>query len=475
MTAYDYDIVIIGGGSGGFTSSALAKGLGKKILIIEKNKLGGECTWSGCVPSKALLKASETVQNLRTAQKFGIEINNIPEKFDGALEYTRNIIQKVYSGETPEIVKEHGIDVKFGDGEFLDSHTFILNGEKIRSRHFIISTGSSPKIIHFNGLENIDYLTNENIFELEKIPESLAVIGAGPIGIEMAQAFRRLGSEVTVIMKHDRILMNDDEEAAMAVMESLAEEGIKFIKADEISELKKENNNILIKIKTQNNTESVAAEKLMLSVGRVPNTKGLSLEKAGVEYSEKGIHVDNTMKTTTPNIYACGDVTGKYQFSHMAEYEAKIAVLNTVLPIKKKADYSSVPWCTFTDPELAHTGMTEEEAKEKHSGNIRVYKHNFKDTDRGKTDSVKSGFCKVICNKKGFILGAQVVGARAGEIIHGIQYLKTLKIPFYKAYTATHIYPTYYDAVKHTAKMCFLDRVSNNFFVKLIKIFKGDK
>lgn len=471
---FQYDLIVLGGGAGGFVSALFAVGLGKKVLVIEKKHLGGECTHSGCVPSKSLLKAAHKIHDIKSISKFGIQANISDINTDGALSYTRDIISNVYEEHTADKLEAQGVDVVMGAASFKDYHTIEVNGKNYTSSKFMITTGSSPVVPPVAGFENIDYLTNETIFKLEKIPVSMLIIGAGPIGIEMAVAFNRLGSKVTVIERGNGILPRDDYELVEILRKCLEEEGIIFKTC--ISVLKAEQNGhvVSLTLETEKGNEILTSEKVLAATGRKANVGGLDLDSVQVKYTQRGIEVDNTMRTSVKNIYACGDVTGSFQFSHMAEYGAKTAIINAFFPIKKTTDYSSVPWCTFSDPELAHTGMLEKEAVEKYGkNNIYIYRYNFSNMDRAKTESNTIGMSKIITDKKGYIIGASILGERAGEIIHTIQYLKSLKIPLYKAYQVIHIYPTYMDVIKMPARDSYLDKINNNILVKVLKMLKG--
>lgn len=448
-----YDLIVVGGGAGGFVSAKFAHGLGKKVLLIEKHKLGGECTWYGCVPSKALLKSSH---------QYYLGFKSI-----NPFEYTKEVVAKVYDTHTPDKLTAQGLDLELGSPKFLSKNSIEVNGKTYTFKKCVISTGSSPFIPPVKGISDVEYLANNTIFNLTKAPESIGIMGGGPIGIEMAFAFAWLGSKVYLFEMGKRIMPRDDEEAAEIIQSRLLSLGAEIYTNTQITEVKKDNDHVII-VAAGNN---IKVEKLLVSAGRKTNTDGLGLENAVVDYDKKGIKVDEYLKTTNENIFACGDVIGAYQFSHTAEYTAKIAVNNAFIPLKKKVDYSNVPWCTFSRPEVAQTGMTEKEAREKFK-DIKIYKEFLRNIDRGRTDGAGDDFVKVICDSKGYILGGTVVADRAGEMIHSVHYLKSLGIPFYKAYNVIHIYPTYMDSIKNCAKNAYLDHIMNNPVVKFINIFR---
>ena len=471
MNKYDYDIIVIGGGAAGFVSSKLASGLGKKVAMIEKDKLGGECTLNGCIPSKALIKTSRIAHQIINAGRYGLTIHSpLDMNTDHVMAHVRSVVQKVYDGHRPETFQSLGIDVLFGAPTFTDNHQIQLNGKRISANKFIISTGSSPHIPAIEGIDTISFLTNQNIFDLERLPSSMIVLGGGPIGAELGSAFNLLGVDVSVIHKYERILNKEDGEFVDILSEKMKEDGLKLITGYKPIKVAMEDGRIALNIQNSNNqAQKIKAESLLIAVGRKANVEGLHLENAGIEYTLKGIKTSDTLRTTAPNIYACGDVAGPYRFSHMAEYQAKIATLNAIFPLKKRVDYKDAAWSTFTSPEIAHAGLTEEEARKSYGNRIRVYKHEYRHTDRGKTDISETGLGKFICDSRGRLIGAHILGARAGEIIHEAQIAKSLGIPFYKLYSVIHIYPTFTDVVKHAARLCYIERLQNNPFLKFLR------
>lgn len=453
---YDYDIIIIGGGAAGLVASTAAATLGAKTAMIEKNKLGGDCTWYGCVPSKALLKAAHSLHEAKTISKYGVTpLQEMEYDLENVLPSVRKVVEGVSSHHPTSIFEDRGIKVIFGSPKFIDEHTVQIDGENITAKRCIICTGSHPMVPPIEGLDGVEYLTNENIFNLEKLPESLMVLGGGPIGMELTQAFSRLGVKVTVIEMFERLLFREDEEVSEVITEEFLAEGIEVKTGKKAVKVAEDGDRISVTLKDKEGKSStVSAEKLLVAVGRSANVKGLDLEKAGVEYSAKGIKTDKTLRTTARNIYAAGDVTGPYQFSHVAEYQAIIAVGNALMPFKRKTDYTAVPWCTFTDPELARVGITEKEAEEKY-GQFRVYRAGYKNNDRAVTDKETKGKAKVICDKKGRILGAHVVGVNAGEILHEYVLAKQQGLKISALSGTIHIYPTLAQIVKRTGDASF--------------------
>ncbi|MCQ9208757.1 MAG: FAD-dependent oxidoreductase, partial [Omnitrophica bacterium] len=338
---YDYDLVVIGGGAAGLVAATGAASLGAKTALIEKSRLGGDCTWYGCMPSKALLKSSQVFSLLKRLSEFGISAS-APVQYDTSrvMPHVRDIIKKISTHHPPEVFEKRGIKVLFGDVKFINNKTVELNSNKISAKRFIVCTGSHPLVPPIEGLKNIVYLTNENIFDLDKLPKSLAVLGGGPIGIEISQALSRLGVEVSIVEMLDRILFREDQETAQVLANQLTTEGIKIHAGKKAVKFSQEDNLVAITMEDKDKNRSVIkVEKVLVAVGRAASVEGLNLEKAKVRYSKKGIEVDGTLKTSVGNIYACGDVAGPYQFTHMAEYQAIIALVNALFPFKRMVDY----------------------------------------------------------------------------------------------------------------------------------------
>jgi pyruvate/2-oxoglutarate dehydrogenase complex dihydrolipoamide dehydrogenase (E3) component len=476
MPQYDYDLIAIGAGAGGFVSSKVAAGFGKKVALIEKDLLGGECTHRGCVPSKALIKAAAVAHQVKHLREYGLEAggsNAVSGRH--AMAYARAAVKKVYDSHPASVFEKAGIAVLFGNPRFLDNHSVEMNGKVLSAKKFMLCTGSSAALPPLEGLASVPYYTNENLFEIDELPPSLLVLGAGPIGIEMAQAFSRLGCATTVIAKYNTILRHEDRELARMLVNRLSDEGIRIVMEAKALRVAPGNAGIVLTVEQNGKREDLTAFALLIAVGRKPNVEGLDLEKAGVRYGPKGIIVDDYLRTTAKNIYACGDVVGPYYFSHMTEYQAVTATRNAFLPFRKKVDYRTVAWGTFTDPELAHAGMTEDEARALHGNRVQVYRWSYGDTDRGRTDGTEQGLAKYILGPDGRLLGAHILGERAGDIIHEAQLLRHLNLPFSAVAQMIHIYPTYTDVVRQPAKRYYIDRLRNNPFIKIAARLLGKK
>lgn len=458
--AKKYDIAVIGAGAAGLTAAFTGAGFSKKVVLIDKNLPGGECTWSGCIPSKSLINIAEEVHH---AKKYTPDL-----KVDtsAVLKDIQDIIQKVYSGESPEVLKKSGIDFINGYAKFVDPHAVEVNGERIEAKKIILSTGSSPMVPPIKGLDKVSYLTNETIFKQKSFPESMTILGGGAIGVEMAQALNRLGIKVTLVEKFERILPKDEEELVLMIQQRLVDEGVAIHTSATAVKANQEGSRIDLVIEKDGKEMTVSGEGLLVALGRKANVTGYDLEKAGVQYDSKSIQVDEHLETTAKGIYAIGDVVGPYQLSHMANVQGITATQNAILPINKKMDYEHVTWCTYTDPELGRSGLSEEEAREKHGDSIRVYEHEYADLDRANTKKDSIGKVKIILDKKGYILGASILGDRAGEIISQIQTIKSLNINMGKLSGVIHPYPTYSEVLVKIGKKVYVDNLLNQPIVK---------
>ncbi len=471
-----YDIVVIGGGSGGLFAASAAINQKAKVCLIDKKRLGGDCTWYGCMPSKTLLKSAMVANLIKKREHYGLfSKTDISLDTNKVMEHVRKIREEIGSYETPEIFEKRGMKVIIGTPKFTGVNTLTVNGQEIAAKKFIISTGSHPMIPPIEGLKEIDYLTNETIFDLKILPKSLIVLGGGPIGLELSQGLSRLGVEVSVVEMVDRVLFREDEEVARVLEKKIQEEGIKLFTGKKAVKFEKSSGMVDVILEDNAGKKNkISAEKILVAVGRAPNIEGLELEKCQVEYTNKGLKVNEYLQTTNENIFACGDIASLYQFSHVAAYTAYICVRNAMF--KKiawgKVDYSNVGWATFTDPELARVGLTESDARKKYK-DIKVYKTEYSSSDRATTDIVKDGLIKVITDKKGLVIGAHIVGAQAGEIIQGLLIAKSLKIPLSKLGPILYIYPTLSELIKKTAAKPLVESLSNPLLKSVINMMRA--
>lgn len=441
----EYDLAVIGAGSGGLVGAGLAARVGARVALVEKSHIGGDCTWTGCVPSKALIKAAKIAHEVRTAAHYGITAAAPETDMVKVREYVRGAIDKVYRWESPGELRKQGIDVILGAARFVDHRTIaIAGGETIRAKTFLITTGAGPATPLIEGLDQVPFLTYEQIFDNDRLPGRLIVIGCGPIGAEIAQAYRRLGSQVTVIARG--LLLKEEPEASQRIENVFARDGVHFSRGRAI---KARREGIEIVITTD--AGEVRGDLLLVASGRSPNVSGLNLEAAGVRYSEKGIPVDDQLRTNVKYIYAAGDVLGGHQFTHFAGWQAFQAVRNALLPGHSSGFSHVVPWVTFTDPEVARVGLTEAEARARLGDSVRARTWEMDRTDRAICENDEAGFIKVIAREDGVVIGATIVAARAGEAITELVLAIGHKWKISELAAAIHAYPTYSTAVQQLA------------------------
>lgn len=468
---YDYDMIVIGGGAAGLIAAGMSALLGAKTALIEEHRLGGDCTWVGCIPSKTLLKAARVAHQTRTADRFGLNATNPSIPFPQLMEHVRRTRQQVYGeADAPPNVEKLGVEVIAAHARFTDPHTVeITEGEsrKITSRYFVIATGSRPKIPPTSPGFAVECLTNETLFELTVQPKRLLVLGAGPVGIEMAQAFQRLGSDVTIVAPDSGILAKDDPEHARVLQERLAGEGVSFLLGHKVEALSRDDRALRA---TLDNGRIIACDAALAAIGRQANTGALGLEKAGVATGEKGIPVDRHCRTSQRHIFAVGDVAGRYQFTHMAEHMSKVAVTNAILHWPMKLDEKHVVWCTFTEPELAHLGESEENVR-KRKAKYAVYRFPFQKLDRAITDGETTGEVKVITDSSGKILGASILGVNAGEMIAEYALAMRNGLRISKIADTIHAYPTYMLGDKRAADQAAYRQLDSPMLGVLGKIF----
>lgn len=479
---YMYDVLVIGGGSAGLTASGIAANFGAKTMMVEKDRLGGDCTWNGCVPSKTLIKAASVLHNAAESKKYGLNIDLGAVDTSFIMKHVDRVRREVYEdADRPEIYEEMGIDVEAGEATFMDKHRVKIVDSKgghreVTAKYFFICTGSRAFVPPINGLDDIDILTNESMFEINKLPEKLIVVGAGPIGTEMAQSFNRLGSEVHVLDMAPRIQMNDDEELAEMLLDSLIKEGIHYNLGVGVRAFEKTNTGVRVIFEKDNVNMSIEADSVLMATGRRASVGSLNLDAAGVKTWKGGIEVDKSCRTNISNIYAVGDVTGRYQFTHMSEHMAKVAVTNALIKIPMKMDVNHVPWVTFTDPELGHVGATEKQLKEQ-GASYETYRFPFSKIDRAITDGQTTGLIKVFAKKwNGKILGASILGAHAGEMIS--QYALAMKngVTLRSFADTIHPYPSYGLGARRAADQWYIKNQSASLVKWIQRIFgyRGD-
>ncbi len=411
------DICVIGAGSGGLTIAAGASQMGADVVLVEKGKMGGDCLNTGCVPSKALIAAAHAAEAVRRAPRFGVDAGPPTVDFGRVHDHVHGVISAIAPHDSVERFEGYGVTVINETARFTGPRTVVAGDAEIRARRFVVATGSSPAVPPIPGLEAVPFMTNESIFDRTTAPGHLIVIGGGPIGVELAQAYRRLGARVT-LLEMFVVLGRDDPELAGFVKIQLEKDGVDIREGIEIGAVEATSGGVAVHVKGEAGEETIEGTDLLVAAGRRANLDGLDLDVAEISHSPKGIEVDRGLRTSNRRVYAIGDAAGPYQFTHMASYQAMVVLRNVLFRLPAKVDYRAVPWVTYASPELSHVGMSEAEAERAH-GAIRVLRFPFTENDRAQAEVETDGLVKVITSKRGVVVGAGIVGAHAGELIQG--------------------------------------------------------
>jgi len=448
-----YNLVIIGGGTAGLVTAAGAAGLGAKVALVERHSMGGDCLNVGCVPSKCLIRSSRVFADIRDAEPFGMRAaNGADVDFGAVMERMRRLRARISSHDSVKRFAELGIDVFLGDGHFSGPDTVEVGGKNLRFKKAVIATGARATMPPVEGLAEAGCLTNETVFSLTERPKRLAVLGAGPLGCELAQTFRRLGSEVVLIEMAPQILIREDPDAARIVADALKRDGIDIRLESTINRVLPSGDGKVLHLKTDSKTDVITVDEILIGAGRAPNVEGLNLEAVGVEYDKRtGVVVDDTLRTTNPRIYAAGDICMNFKFTHTADAAARIVIQNALFWGRKKLSALTVPWCTYTDPEIAHVGMYEEDAR-KQGIEVATFTRPLEEVDRAIVDGEEEGFVKVHV-KKGTdkILGATIIARHAGEMISEITLAMVGGMGLGTIAGVIHPYPTQAEAIKQVA------------------------
>ncbi|GAB4264178.1 MAG: mercuric reductase [Candidatus Promineifilaceae bacterium] len=447
-----YNLLVIGGGSAGLVSAAGAAGVGAKVALVEKHLLGGDCLNTGCVPSKTVLASAKMLGEIGRAHRFGV---HVPEgtavDFAAIMARMRQIRAGISHHDSAYRFRDLGIDVFLGNGRFTSPNTFEIDGQTIHFKKAVIATGSRAATLPIPGLAESGFLTNETFFELTEQPKRLAVIGAGPIGAELSQAMQRFGTQVTLFDILPQVLGREDAEAAAIVQKQMACDGIHLRLGAAIQQITTGPEGKVIHYTLDGEETAVTVDEILLAVGRRPNVEGLNLEAAGIEYTRRGVTVNDKLQTTNPNVFAAGDVAMKYQFTHLADAAARMVVQNALFMGRKKQSALIIPWVTYTDPEVAHVGLYDHEAEAQGTA-VDTFITHLKETDRGRADGIEDGFVKIHV-KKGTdkILGATIVAPHAGEMINEITLAMAAGLGLKTLSQVIHPYPTLAEAIRKTA------------------------
>ncbi len=454
------DICVIGGGAGGLSVAAAAAVFGVQTVLIERHKMGGDCLNTGCIPSKALLAAARRAEAIRSAGAFGVVVQNIGVNFAKLHDHVHSVIAAVAPTDSVERFTGLGVRVIQSQATFKDRNTVIAGDIEIRARRFVIASGSVPAVPAIPGIDSGPYLTNENIFEVNDRPEHLIIIGAGSVGMEMAQAFRRLGSSVTVLEQASP-LAKDDPECAAIVVGRLEREGVVIHRGVNVVGISHAGHTVTATIEAAGAEQTITGSHLLIATGRRPTVDGLGLDAAGIRHSRSGIIVNRKLKTSNRRVYAIGDcAAGQLQFTHAANYHAGLVIKNALFRIPVRVNNNVIPWVTFTEPELAHAGLTEAQARERRI-KIRIVRWPYYDNDRAQTERDTHGHIKVITTSKGKIVGATIVGAQAGELI-GMWALAIAQGLNIRAFTGLVLpYPTLSELGKRAAIDFFAPRLTS--------------
>jgi pyruvate/2-oxoglutarate dehydrogenase complex dihydrolipoamide dehydrogenase (E3) component len=445
-----YNVVVIGAGTAGLVTAAGTAGLGGRVALVEKHRMGGDCLNTGCVPSKALIASARAAQQVRDGRRWGLEGQEPRYRFEDVMERVRERRARIAPHDSQERFESLGVDVFRGAGRFVSPRAVEVDGRTLRARNFVIASGSRAALPPVEGLAEARPFTNETIFdELRERPARMIVLGGGPIGCELGQAFGRLGVRVTLVEVLPRLLEKEDEDAAAVVRKCLETEGVTVLTGARARRVRREGGTTRVELEGGGALE---AEALLVAAGRRPNVEGLGLEKAGVEYGPKGVKVDARLQTSQPHIYAAGDVAGGHQFTHLADHHARTVVRNILVPwVKAKVDTSVLPWCTYTSPEVARVGLSETEAR---AGGVphEVWLQPLAEVDRAVLESEEEGFAKVLTAAgSDRILGVTLVAERAGDLVHEFALAMKAGVGLKAISSTIHAYPTFAEVARKSA------------------------
>lgn len=414
---YDYHVIVLGAGSAGLTVASGAAGLGAKVALIENHKMGGDCLNYGCVPSKTFLRTAHLAKDITNSEEFALAADLKKVDLKKVMQRVKSVIAEIEPHDSKERFERLGVEVFLDEATLIDPHTVQLGDKQITGKKIVIATGSTARIPPIPGLDKVDFLTNKTIFDLNELPDHLVIIGGGPIGLELGQGFRHLGAKVTIIDQNDHLFPKDDPEVWQVMKKVFDRDGVELCLQCKVKSVSQQDKLKTIIVEKAGKEIKISGDALLVSAGRLPNTSGLNMNKLGVKTDKRGyIITDNKMKTSIKNIFAAGDVTGPFQFTHMAGYQAGKVVPNAILGFGGKASYTMVPWTTYTKPEVAHIGYTQPWAEK-----LGIYRDalifQLAEIDRAKADNDRDGFLKLILGKKGKLIGATLVGEKAGEMI----------------------------------------------------------
>ena len=471
---FDANVVVVGAGSAGLVASLIMAGAKAKVILIEKHKMGGDCLNTGCVPSKSIIRSGRIMSYIRRAKEFGIDDAKGEVNFAAVMARVQGVIKTIEPHDSVERFTSLGVEVELGDAVIESPYVVTVNERRITTRSIIVATGARPLVPPIPGLAEIDYLTSDSIWSLTELPKRLLVVGGGPIGCELAQAFSNLGAQVIQVDMAERIMPREDAEVSEVVAKAFREQGVQLLTGHKLVKFGAGENGDYMEAEHNGETVRVEFDKVLLAIGRKANVEGFGLENLNLALTRQGtIEVNEYLQTSMPNVFACGDVAGPYQFTHMASFQAWFASLNAMLGglYRSKINYSVVPWATFTDPEVARVGLSETEAKEKMIP-YELTRYEMDHHDRSLADGEAHGFIKVLTVPgKDKILGVTIVGHHAGEVIGEFVFAMTHGMGLKKISAVTHIYPTILEANKFAANAWRSERLPEKYFPYLEKFF----
>lgn len=475
---FDANVVVIGGGSAGLVAALIVAGAKAKVMLVEKHKMGGDCLNTGCVPSKSLIRSGRIMAYLRRAEEYGIRNASGEVDFAAVMSRVRGVIKTIEPHDSVERFTSLGVECLQDEATIETPYRVRVGNRLIHTRSIIVATGARPLVPPIPGLDEVGYLTSDTVWELDELPKKLLVVGGGPIGCELAQAFYNLGAEVTQVDMAKRIMPREDEEVSAAVMEQFRAQGIELLTEHKLQRFVMENGKKFMEAEHDGQTVRVEFDQVLMAIGRKPNVEGFGLENLDLPLNDNGtININNSMQTTYPNIFACGDVAGPYQFTHMASFQAFFAAINAVLGglWRLRASYRVVPWATFTDPEVARVGLSEQEAKDQ-GVDYEVTRYDLDHLDRALADGEAHGFIKVLTVPgKDKILGATIVGYHAGELLGEFVFAMTHNMGLKKIAAVTHIYPTLLEANKFSANAWRSARLPEKYFPWMERFFRWQR
>ena len=466
-----FDLVVLGAGSAGLTAALVARGMGASVAVVERDRLGGECTWRGCIPSKTLLAAARACAVPKELRRFGLAMGaDATIDTTGVMAHVRSVSARVAEHESAAALGGYGIEVVPGDARFVGPNEVEVAGRRLSGRRFVVATGSESRLPAVPGLDATTALTTDTLWDIDTLPASLAILGGGPVAVEMASAFARLGTRVTLLVR-SHLLRAEEPELVERLTATLVSQGVDVLTGVSLQRVETDADGAVLTVGAQ----TLHAERLLVATGRTPVVPA-GLEVAGVDIAESGIVTDAHMRTTARHIFAAGDVCGPYHFTHTAEREGIAAATNALLPLGPTVGWDDIVWVLFTDPELAHLGMTEERAREVHGDSVRVRRYDISGQDRARAEGGATGVAKYVLDRRGRLLGAHILGERAGELINEAAILLRNGMPLSSLSSVLHAYPTFADAVKRPADAEYAAALRSNPIVRgALRLLVGGK